>query len=77
MPIGRLAAKHSVSPSPGSSREPQRNAAYNHSVTIGSATYSCLEDSLNSAGAAVNIAGQINASNGHQIQLHSPRRQGC
>jgi hypothetical protein len=40
----------------------QGNAAYNHSVTIGSATYSCLEDSLNSAGVAINIAGQINAS---------------
>ena len=40
----------------------QGNAAYNHSVTIGSATYSCLEDSLNSAGVANNIAGQINAS---------------
>ena len=40
----------------------QGNAAYNHWVTIGSATYSCLEDSLNSAGVASNIAGQINAS---------------
>ena len=40
----------------------QGNAAYNHWVTIGSATYSCLEDSLNSAGVANNIAGQINAS---------------
>jgi hypothetical protein len=40
----------------------QGNAAYNHSVTIGSATYSCLEDSLNSAGVASDIAGQINAS---------------
>ncbi len=40
----------------------QGNAAYNHWVTIGSATYSCLEDSLNSAGIASNIAAQINAS---------------
>jgi hypothetical protein len=40
----------------------QGNAAYNHWVTIGSATYSCVEDSLNSAGVANNIAGQINAS---------------
>jgi len=40
----------------------QGNAAYNHWVTIGSATYSCLEDSLNSASVANNIAGQINAS---------------
>src|SRR5271166_2831010 len=40
----------------------QGNAAYNHWVRIGSATYSCLEDSLNSAGVANNIAGQINAS---------------
>ncbi len=40
----------------------QGNAAYNHWVTIGSATYSCLEGSLNSAGVANNIAGQINAS---------------
>ena len=40
----------------------QGNAAYNHWVKIGSATYSCLEDSLNSAGVANNIAGQINAS---------------
>ncbi len=38
------------------------NAAYNHWVKIGSATYSCLEDSLNSAGVANNIAAQINAS---------------
>jgi hypothetical protein len=40
----------------------QGNAAYNHWVRIGSATYSCLEDSLNSAGVANNIASQINAS---------------
>ena len=40
----------------------QGNAAYNHWVRIGSATYSCLEDSLNSAGVAGNIATQINAS---------------
>jgi len=40
----------------------QGNAAYNHWVKIGAATYSCLEDSLNSAGVAINIAGQINAS---------------
>ncbi len=40
----------------------QGNAAYNHWVRIGSATYSCLEDSLNSAGVAGNIAAQINAS---------------
>jgi hypothetical protein len=40
----------------------QGNAAYNHWVRIGSATYPCLEDSLNSAGVANNIAGQINAS---------------
>ena len=40
----------------------QGNAAYNHWVKIGSATYSCLEDSLNSAGVANNIAAQINAS---------------
>ena len=40
----------------------QGNAAYNHWVKIGSATYSCVEDSLNSAGVANNIAGQINAS---------------
>jgi len=40
----------------------QGNAAYNHWVTIGPATYSCLEDSLNSAGVANNIAGQINGS---------------
>ena len=40
----------------------QGNAAYNHWVKIGSATYSCVEDSLNSAGVASNIAGQINAS---------------
>jgi hypothetical protein len=40
----------------------QGNAAYNHWVRIGSTTYSCLEDSLNSAGAANNIASQINAS---------------
>jgi len=40
----------------------QGNAAYNHWVKIGSATYSCLEDSLNSAGVADNIAAQINAS---------------
>ncbi len=40
----------------------QGNAAYNHWVRIGSATYSCLEDSLNSAGVANNIAGQIDAS---------------
>jgi len=38
------------------------NGAYNHWVKVGSATYSCLEDSLNSAGVANNIAGQINAS---------------
>ena len=40
----------------------QGNAAYNHWVKIGSATYSCLEDSFNSAGVAGNIAAQINAS---------------
>lgn len=40
----------------------QGNAAYNHWVKIGSATYPCLEDSLNSAGVASNIAAQINAS---------------
>ena len=40
----------------------QGNAAYNHWVTISTATYSCLEDSLNSAGVASNIAAQINAS---------------
>lgn len=40
----------------------QGNAAYNHSVTIGSATYSCVEGSLNSAGVASKIAAQINAS---------------
>jgi hypothetical protein len=40
----------------------QGNAAFNHWVTIGSATYSCLEDSLSSAGVANNIAAQINAS---------------
>jgi hypothetical protein len=40
----------------------QGNAAYNHWVTIGSATYSCVEGSLNSAGVASNIAAQINAS---------------
>jgi hypothetical protein len=40
----------------------QGNAAYNHWVTIGSATYSCLEGSLNAAGIASNIAAQISAS---------------
>ena len=40
----------------------QGNAAYNHWVTIGSATYSCVEGSLNSVGIAANIAAQINAS---------------
>jgi hypothetical protein len=40
----------------------QGNAAYNHWVRIGSATYSCLEDSLNSASVAGNIAAQINAA---------------
>ncbi len=40
----------------------QGNASYNHSVTIGGTTYSCLEDSLSSAGVASNIAAQINAS---------------
>lgn len=40
----------------------QGNAAYNHWVRIGSATYSCLKDSLNSASVANNIACQINAS---------------
>ena len=40
----------------------QGNSAYNHWVRIGSATYSCLEDSFNSAGVAGNIAAQINAS---------------
>jgi len=40
----------------------QGNAAYHHWVKIGSATYPCLEDSLNSAGVASNIAAQINAS---------------
>ena len=40
----------------------QGNAAYNHWVMVGSATYSCPEDSLNSAGVANNIAGQINAA---------------
>jgi hypothetical protein len=40
----------------------QGNAAYNHWVTIGSVTYSCLEGALNSAGVANNVAAQINAS---------------
>jgi hypothetical protein len=40
----------------------QGNPAYNHSVTIGSSTYSCVEGSLGSAEIAANIAGQINAS---------------
>ena len=40
----------------------QGNAAYNHWVTIGSRTYTCLEDSLSSGGVANNIAAQINAS---------------
>ena len=40
----------------------QGNAACSHWVRIGSATYSCLEDSLSSAGLANNIGGQINAS---------------
>ena len=40
----------------------QGNAAYNHWVSIGSATYSCPEDSLNSAGVANNIVAQINAA---------------
>jgi hypothetical protein len=39
----------------------QGNASYNHTVTIGGTTYSCLEGSLNSAGVAANIAAQINA----------------
>ncbi|MGD0497538.1 MAG: hypothetical protein ABSC23_03780 [Bryobacteraceae bacterium] len=40
----------------------QGNAAYVHSVTIGSATYSCIEAALGSGDIANDIAGQINAS---------------
>jgi hypothetical protein len=40
----------------------QGNATYVHSVTIGGATYSCVEGTLSSAQIAFNIVGQILAS---------------
>ena len=40
----------------------QGNTAYCHSVTVGNATYSVLEDGLSSAGIASAIASQVNTS---------------